>query len=287
MEFRIQGLDCAEEVAILKRQLGPLVSDPESLRFDVLNGKLIVSDEEGLSADQIIRTVNATGMRAELWDQQQSESQSGFWESYGRLMLTIASGSFALAGFLNHVIQAGAFSRALGSEGMAITLGVPVLSVVLYLIGSIAGIWFVAPKAWRAARTFRPDMNLLMVIAVIGAAAIGEWFEAATVAFLFALSLLLESWSVGRARRAIAALMNLTPPVTRIRTEAGELAEVASGTVPLGSVFIVRPSEKIPLDGRVISGESDVNQAPITGNYHRRDLVCGAQGVAGRADLSP
>ncbi len=62
-----------------------------------------------------------------------------------------------------------------------------------------------------AARRLRPDMNLLMVIAIAGAIGIGELFEGATVAFLFALSLALESWSVGRARRAISALLDLAP----------------------------------------------------------------------------
>ena len=91
----------------------------------------------------------------------------------------------------------------------------PLVSILLYLGAVVSGAWFIAPKALYAARTFRPDMNLLMIVAVVGAIAIGEWFEAATVAFLFALALLLESWSVGRARRAIKALVDLSPPTAR------------------------------------------------------------------------
>jgi Cd2+/Zn2+-exporting ATPase len=111
----------------------------------------------------------------------------------------------------------------------------------------------------------RPDMNLLMVVAILGATAIGDWFEASTVAFLFALSLALEAWSVGRARRAVAALMNLAPPVARLVFENGGEEEVPPDRVPLGHHFLVRPGERIPLDGRVVRGASDVNQAPITG----------------------
>jgi Cd2+/Zn2+-exporting ATPase len=142
---------------------------------------------------------------------------------------------------------------------------VPSISIALYLCGIIAGILFVLPKAWRAAVALRPDMNLLMTIAVIGAAAIGEWFEAATVACLFSVSLLLESWSVGRARRAIAALMDLAPLTARVRDADGKEKDVAPEAVAVGAVFIVRPGEKIALDGRVTRGASSVNQAPITG----------------------
>src|SRR3546814_19772170 len=108
-------------------------------------------------------------------------------------------------------------------------------------------------------------MNLLMVIAVIGAVGIGELFEAATVAFLFALSLALESWSVGRARRAISALLDLAPPTVRARADDGKERELPAAEVAVGTHFIVRPGERIPLDGRVVAGASSVNQAPITG----------------------
>jgi Cd2+/Zn2+-exporting ATPase len=108
-------------------------------------------------------------------------------------------------------------------------------------------------------------MNLLMTVAVCGAVVIGEWFEASTVSFLFALSLALESWSVGRARRAVATLMNLTPPTARLLRADGGEDEVAPDGVSVGAHFLVRPGERIPLDGRVVRGASEVNQAPITG----------------------
>ncbi|HSO18303.1 MAG TPA: heavy metal translocating P-type ATPase, partial [Desulfosarcina sp.] len=110
------------------------------------------------------------------------------------------------------------------------------------------------------------DMNFLMVTAVIGAFVIGEWFEAATVAFLFALSLLLEDWSVERARNAIGALLDLAPATARFRhPQHGDLQERPVEEVPLGAIVLVRPGERIALDGEVVSGQSSVNQAPITG----------------------
>jgi Cd2+/Zn2+-exporting ATPase len=168
-------------------------------------------------------------------------------------------------GFLTHAKLVGGVSGALGSEGLGVADSVPPLVILFYLGGIVAGVWQVFPKAWRAAVNMRPDINLLMTVAVVGAAAIGEWFEAATVAFLFSVSLVLESWSVGRARRAIAALMELAPPAARVRDVTGAETEVPPDQVEVGTIFIVRPGEKIPLDGRVVRGESDVNQAPITG----------------------
>src|SRR4029453_16854860 len=105
-----------------------------------------------------------------------------------------------------HALTAGGVWAALGSDGLGQSLPVPIVPRVLYGLGILAGGWYVLPKAWLSARRLRPDMNLLMTVAVLGAVAIGEWFEAATVSFLFALSFVLESWSVGRARHAVAAL---------------------------------------------------------------------------------
>ncbi|MBI3288628.1 MAG: heavy metal translocating P-type ATPase, partial [Elusimicrobia bacterium] len=157
----------------------------------------------------------------------------------------------------------------------------PGIAKAVYAVAVIAGVWSVLPKAWFALKSRRPDMNLLMTIAVIGAIGIGEWFEAATVSFLFALSLLLESWSIARARRAVAALMKIAPETTRVRASDGAWSEVPSAGVSVGTLFLVKPGERVPLDGTVVSGISGVNQAPITGESMPVAKEAGAAVFAG------
>ena len=217
LEFRIHGMDCADEVAILRREIVPLVGSPDRLAFDILRGKmLIASGAPVITADQIVRAVGRTGMRAEPWqDVQPGAAETGFWQRRGRTRPDRAQRHLPLAGFLAHVADAG-LRAALGSEGVGLAAQVPLLALILYVTGIVAGGWFIAPRAWMAVRRLRPDMNLLMTIAVFGAVAIGEWFEAAVVTFLFALSLALESWSIGRARRAVEALLSIAPPTAHV-----------------------------------------------------------------------
>ena len=132
-------------------------------------------------------------------------------------------------------------------------------------IAILFGVWLVAPKAWSSARRLSPDMNLLMVVAVAGAIGLGEFFEAATVAFFFSLSLYLESWSVGRARNAVSALLDLAPPTARVLYDDGSEADVPAAAVAVGARFVVRGGDRIPLDGEVVDGAGAVDQAPITG----------------------
>ena len=105
-----------------------------------------------------------------------------------------------------------------------------------------------------------------MLVAVCGAMVLGQWSEGAAVVFLFALAQLLEARAMERARGAIRALMDLTPAEALVRDAAsGEFRRVAVDDISVGDVVVVRPGEKIPLDGRVAAGESHVNQAPVTG----------------------
>jgi len=263
--FKIRGMDCADEVAILRREIGPLVGGENRLSFDILRGKMDVASE--VSASAIIGAVAKTGMKAELWLVEENATtlnRPKKWFRDGHSLLTVISGLLVVCGFLLHAWLQGSWTSALGSEGMALGHHVPVVVRLTYLAAILTGGWFVVPKALFALRRLRPDMNLLMTIAVLGAIVLGEWLEGALVSFLFALSLALETWSVGRARRAVEALLNLAPSTVRV-ISGGRESEVPAGEVPVGTTFLVRPAARIPLDGEVLEGTSEVNQAPITG----------------------
>ncbi len=248
----------------LRREVGPIVGGPDRLSFDLLNGTMTAPGEA--FAPAVLTAVARAGLRAEVVSAAPSVLDPGVRrERRTRALLTALSGVFTLAGFVVHVVVAGGVGAALGREGLGHTHAVPLPSMALYTIAILCGVRFVVPRAWNAARRLRPDMNLLMTVAVIGAVAIGEWFEASTVAFLFAVSLALETWSISRARRAVAALLDLGSPTARVRTEDGTERNVAPSEVRVGASFVVRPGERLPLDGVVESGESGVNQAPITG----------------------
>ncbi len=281
-EFRIRGMDCAEEVEVLKREVGPLVGGESHLAFDILRGKMTVKAPARATPD-IIQAVNNTGMRAEPWVEKpgtKTGRDPGHWFRNGRTIATAVSGAMTFAGFLVHVVLSGGFAEALGSEGLGQAHHVPLISRLVYLAAIVAGGRYVAPKALFALRRLRPDMNLLMTIAVIGAIIIGEWLEAALVSFLFAVSLALEAWSVGRARRAVEALLNLAPPTVRVLTNGRE-TEVNAHEVAVGTDFLVKPGDRLALDGEVLRGSSEVNQAPITGESVPVLKEPGAQVFAG------
>ncbi len=229
LQFRIEGMDCAEEVALLKRELVPLVGE-EALRFDLLNAKLTVNlSTSSSSSAEIEAAIARSGLKAIPWEQKLRSEQPSFFAANLRTLLTSISGVAGLSGYLIESSNAG--------ESMATTW----FARLLYAIAIASGCGMVFPKAWRSLITLRPDMNLLMTVAVIGAACIGEWSEGATVAFLFSLSLLLESWSVSRARNAIGKLMNLSPPRAILKQADGQTNEVSPEEVPVGSVVVVRP----------------------------------------------
>lgn len=264
--FKVSGLDCAEEVSILRRAVGPLVGGEDNLAFDVLNGRMMILEGAlDAGAEPIRQAVARTGMSAVEW--RPGIDDSGEAEQRRRLQVwfTALSGALVVTGIAIHVWLAGSLIEAwrlFAEHGAA---GMPWPELGAYALATAVGLRFVLPRAWSAAKRMQPDMHLLMTIAVLGAIGIGEWFEAATVAFLFALSLALENWSVARARRAISALLDLAPPNARIKGPGGTEREVAASEVAVGTHFIVKPGERLPLDGRIVAGSSSVNQAPITG----------------------
>jgi Cd2+/Zn2+-exporting ATPase len=279
--YKVRGLDCAEEVAVLKQSVGPLVGGADRLAFDVLNGRMTVAANERDVADEaIFKAVAATGMSAVPWT---PDTKTDDTDDHRRqqVLFTAASGVGLLIGFSLHVVLAGGFAPAWRLLGSHAGESMPWPEIAAYFAAAVLGARFVVVKAWFAARNLRPDMHLLMTVAVVGAMAIGEWFEAATVSFLFALSLTLESWSVGRARRAIVALLDLAPPTARVLRPDGSEAAVPVAEVRCGDCFIVPAGERVPLDGRVTEGASAVNQAPITGESVPVEKQSGAEVFAG------
>jgi Cd2+/Zn2+-exporting ATPase len=138
------------------------------------------------------------------------------------------------------------------------------LSTVLYLASVLFGAYHFARKGLYALKTLSLGINFLMSLAILGAIVIGEYVEAASLAFLFSLAELLEEFSVARARQSLRELIKLAPREARVRRNGEELL-CPIEEITVGEVCIVKPGERIALDGQVLSGSSFVNQAPITG----------------------
>jgi Cd2+/Zn2+-exporting ATPase len=143
-------------------------------------------------------------------------------------------------------------------------LAPPGLGGVVWGAAYVLGGWDGARAGLASLRAGRVDIDGLMVLAALGALAIGAPFEGALLLFLFALSNVLQHLAAGRSRRAVAALMELRPDAARVRRRGGWV-EVPVGDVSVGDVFLATPGDRLPLDGVVASGRSGVDQAALTG----------------------
>ncbi|MDZ5474179.1 heavy metal translocating P-type ATPase [Bacillus sp. 31A1R] len=137
-------------------------------------------------------------------------------------------------------------------------------TIVIFAMSILIGGFDLFKVGLRNLTNLQFDMKTLMTIAIIGAAIIGEWSEGAVVVFLFALSEALESYSMDKARQSIRSLMEIAPKVALIRRGNKEL-ELDVEEIQLNDILIIKPGEKLAMDGIVIKGHSTINQAAITG----------------------
>ena len=147
LRFRVRGMDCAEEVGVLRQALRSMVGDGGDIAFDVLNGRMIITPGRGAS-DQaaVIAAVRATGMTAEPWAEAAADGVDGEGtQQRGRTLLTAVSGVALGLGFGYHAWRAGGVMGALGSEGMGLSEGVPTVAALLYTVSIVAGAWYVLP----------------------------------------------------------------------------------------------------------------------------------------------
>jgi Cd2+/Zn2+-exporting ATPase len=148
----------------------------------------------------------------------------------------------------------------------------PAIPALLYLIAYITGGIFGVKAGLESLRQFRIDVDLLMVLAALGAVVVGAPFEGAMLLFLFSLSNVLQAYALGRTRNAIRALMKLRPQQALVKTESGT-ALVPIEQLSVGNRILVRPGERVPLDGMVMEGESSLDQSTLTGEsmpVHKR-----------------
>lgn len=260
-ELKVHGLDCAEEIGLIRRALDEYKGVHE-LNFDVIRGKMLVDfDPHSITLARIQQAVSATGLRCEPWNET-VERKLSFWQKHSKVILAAISGSSLAAAITVQATTSGDLVRSLlVHEHHA---GAPVVLPWLSLIAIVTGAVFVVPKAWFSFRRLQPDMNALVMISLMGAVYLGEWLEGATLAFLFALAALLETFSLARARKAVTSLMAVTPGEARVIHHDHE-HKVAVDKIHVGARVRVRPGERIPCDGTVITGSSEVNQAMITG----------------------
>jgi Cd2+/Zn2+-exporting ATPase len=258
--IRVPEMDCQDEVKAIEGKLRSL-SGVASWQVNLLERTLRVQFNPAvLQAEAIRGAIGDLGMTAELTER---AIQAVAWRRDPVFLSTVASAVFLGAGFI-----------------MDWTMPPSVLSHAVHGLALCAGGWMAAKKAVRAVLARRLDMNVLMTVAVLGAVAIGQLDEAATVAFLFALAQVLETYSLDRARQAVRRLLAVVPPEATVRRDGQEF-RVAVAAVSPRETIVVRPGERIPLDGIVRAGGSAVNQAPITGESMPVEKGAGAQVFAG------
>jgi Zn2+/Cd2+-exporting ATPase len=150
----------------------------------------------------------------------------------------------------------------LGGEMTGVLPGwaVTTLAVIAFAAGGYSG----ARGAWEQARQGRFDIDFLMIAAAFGAAMIGEWVEGALLLFLFTLSGALETYAMGRTRKAIESLAKLRPDVATVRRGNQEVV-LPIAQLEVGDVVLVRPGERVAVDGAVVAGSSSIDQSAITG----------------------
>ena len=233
------------------------------ISFHVVDGRMTLDlDTDVFGPRQVVRAVSRLGMRAEAWGA--PPRGESWWEARGRQALVVTSGLALVSGLALHVAVEGGgvvetlFAHTHGAHGIDRSV------VILLSIGIFSGLFHAAPKAITSLVRLQPDMNALVVVSVAGALFLAEWSEAATLAFLYGLSGLVENWSARRARSAIGSLLRIAPATAAV-VQGDHEHRVPVDRVTVGTHVRVRPGERIPCDGEVTEGNSHVDQALVTG----------------------
>ncbi|RMF97839.1 MAG: cadmium-translocating P-type ATPase [Candidatus Schekmanbacteria bacterium] len=264
MTFNVRGMDCADCAVKLERQLSNLEGVEDAwVDFNLSRMTVKYSEKAGM-IDKIMHLVDRAGYTAfPLSEQTETSTSIWGWIKNDRKAVTTVICGILIA--LAYVFQ---------------FLGIEPAEIGFYAAAMLVGGFYVARAGISALRYKTIDMNFLMTIAILGAVFIGEWEEGAMVVFLFSLGNVLQNYTMDKTRNSIRYLMDLSPKEARIQRGENQIS-VPVTDVKVGEIMIILPGEKIAMDGKVVKGESEVNEASITGESVPAEKREGSEVFAG------
>ncbi|MHB8076584.1 heavy metal translocating P-type ATPase [Desulfosporosinus fructosivorans] len=243
--FNIEGMDCGVCAETLEKYLKTLPAGEVSVNFST--GKMqIVHD---MTIEEVMKAVSKAGFKANLVSSRREKNTNIPVPAPKRFNVSSnsISGILLVLGYLGTLAH------------------VPeLISILLYAASVAIGGYKPAKSSYYAILSKSLDMNVLMTTAAIGAAMIGQWLEAATVVWLFSLGIYLQTKTLDKTRDSIRSLMSLTPPEAWLKI-GQDLVRTSVDDISVGDTIVIKPGEKIPMDGEIVSGISSINQATITG----------------------
>ena len=244
IDLHVEGMDCACEAEALERELGCL-SGVTSCAVDAVTGRARVSyDVRQATKQDVMRSVSAAGLSASLVRGQ--KQRSTWWRERQQLAL-YGTGILILVAVALRLVGAS-----------------PWVYNSVYVLAVFVGVYYPARKAIFALLNLTPTIHLLMLIGSGGAMILGMWQEAAILIFVYSLGDVLESYAVDKARGAIRSLIALMPKEALVRVDGREVV-LATENIRVGDIVVIRPGERIPVDGTVAEGSSYVDEAAVTG----------------------
>ena len=261
--YNVEGMDCGSCAKSIENHLSKL-QDVNHVNVNFALGNMKV--DHTLSHKEIEKEVGKLGFQTSLETRNKDTKKTS--KNNEELLKVIASGVLIATGFI------GTYT------------GLPeIISIILFALALVISGAHPVKSAYYAVKSRSLDMNVLMSTAAIGAAIIGEWFEGATVVWLFSLGIYLQNKSMDQTRKSIRNLMDMAPSMAVVKV-GDDYVERPVEEVSVGQMIMVKPGDKIPLDGTIATGSSSVNQAPITGESLPVDKALGDDVYAGTLNES-
>lgn len=255
LTLHIEGMDCSDESEIIEKKLKVLKGIVDFNIFLVSQEVKIQYDPALISATDILKAIAETGMKASRVQKGRHKGVA-LWKNTQFLLLSIC-GVFTLFAFLLE------------------RFGIPhEFAKYVYALAILIGGYYPAKMGILALKTLTLNIRLLMVCGAAGAIYLGFWDEAAMLVFIYSLGDVLEIYATDRARGSIRALMELAPREALVKRNGTE-STLPVEEINIGDVIIIRPGEKVPLDGKVIFGATSIDESPITGESMPKDIKQG------------